>query len=478
LIVWLALVSGGCVSPETPVDARTPWVPPRAQAGGGDPVWRDLRARTPDLSKPLKLADAADIALRNHPATRKAWNDACAAAAQVRQAQGYFVPTVSASASAGHFVTAANPAEYDSEFTKYGAGLQINYLVFSFGGGRSAAVEAALQTVYAADYSFNRSIQDVLLGVESAYYGAISAQAAMDAVEANVKDARAVLDAATASRNSGVGTELDVLQAQARHDQSLYGRASAQGQLMIARGALAQAMGLPADVAVQVVKPEQDSPAAMGEADVRRVIDSALARRPDIAALRATVAAKDALVKVAGSSLWPSLYLNGGLAREDFDRQTGKPAQDGDWVYNAGIALQWTLFDGQQAENARRAAACQAESARAQLQQAELAASADVWSKFRNYETTLQKCAFSAAFLKSSTASRELAMEGYQAGLKTILDLLTAEAQLSQARLQYVASRQETFLALAQLAHATGLLGRDSMEPAPATMFNTDRRDK
>ena len=71
----------------------------------------------------------------------------------------------------------------------------MNYLVFNFGGGRKAALDQALQTVYAADFAFNRSIQDVLLAVETAYYGAVSAQAGVAAADlANLELSRVTLE--------------------------------------------------------------------------------------------------------------------------------------------------------------------------------------------------------------------------------------------------------------------------------------------
>ena len=89
---------------------------------------------------------------------------------------------------------------------------------------------------------------------------------------------------------------------------------------------------------------------------------------------------------------------------------------------------------------------------------AELAASADVWTSYHTYETALQKYKFSSAFLKSSSAAYELALDSYKAGLKSILDLLTAESQLAQARSLQIAARQDAFTALANLAFSTGLL--------------------
>jgi outer membrane protein TolC len=55
--------------------------------------------------------------------------------------------------------------------------------------------------------------------------------------------------------------------------------------------------------------------------------------------------------------------------------------------------------------------------------------------------------------------SRRTSPEGrYKEGVGNILDLLTAQAALSNARAQEVQARSLWFLAMAQLAHATGAL--------------------
>ena len=467
----------GCVSAPAPSNTTTPWIPP-SRAQNQDTIWKDIRAQKADFTNDQSLAEALDIALQNNPASRKTWSDARAASAQVDQAKGYFLPTVVGTAGANRQRTTAEPDGFDLDYVKYGPGLQLNYLVINFGGGRKAAVEQALQTVYAANYLFNRSIQDILLAVETAYYGLVSAKAGIEAAEANVKDARTALETAQARKAAGVGTDLEVLQAQAGYDQSRYGLVNAKGQFKIARGSLAQAMGIPADTTVQVVAPTNAVPTAVTPQDMRQLIDNALDRRPDIAALRATLAARKAAIRVTGSALWPSLYVNGNVSRDYYDTMTGKDFQANDWSYGAGATLQWTLFDGFQTLSAKRAAAAQADSAQAQLQQSELAASANVWTQYYAYETALERHTVSIAYLTSASASYDLALDSYKNGLSNIIDLLNAESRLAQARTQYVSARQDTFTALANLAYATGRLEKGGAAQTEGIFSTPARKDQ
>jgi outer membrane protein TolC len=423
-------------------------------------VWKDLRSEKRDFSKPLTLAELTDMALANHPASRKAWHEARIAAERVTVAEGYFMPELQATAVGGIQKTAAKPEGFDSDYVKYGPGIQLNYMIINFGGGRAAAVEQALQTVNAADFAFNRVLQDVLLSVETAYYAVVSAAAGIDAAAAAVKDAEKTLEVADARLKQGVGTEFDVLQARTGVDQALYNQAGAKGLLRIAGGNLAQAIGSPADTDIKVAQPVAAVPGGIIEKDIGKLIDNALGRRPDIAALRSMLAADEAAVKVSAAACWPSLFLNGSLSQTSYDVNGGREMQDSDLSYNGFLSLQWTVFDGFQNTSRKRIAIAQAEAARAQLRQAELAASADVWARYNNYQTALEKHTFSKAYLESATAAHRLAMDSYRAQLIGITDLLNAETQLARARTQAVSAMQEVFTALAGLAHSAGLLGR------------------
>lgn len=459
-MITVAMLATGCVQAPPPDSPTAVWTAPD-DAQKPDKVWEEVRAAAAkDLSKPLSLFDIADLALQNNAATSKAWNEARAASEQVRYAQGYFMPSITAGYGVNRNITEANPDSFNQDKLNYGPSLHLSYLVCNFGGGRSAAVEQALQTVYASNFAFNRAIQDTLLAAETAYYKVISAQAGVEAATTNVLDAKVILEAATERRKAGVGVELDVLQAQSLYDQALYNLASVEGLLKIGLGQLAATVGFPADTPLQLQPPSSNLPGSLSEPDMRRLTDDALARRPDLAALRASLAAREASIKVAKATRWPSLFLDGSVAQNNYERygSSEREAAADELAYMGGVSLRWNLFDGLQTLSTIRSAEAQAEATRAQLKQAELAASAEIWGRFQNYETALRLYDSSLSAYKSATASQQLAMESYNAGIKSILDVLNSETQLAQARRQQIVARHEVFTALADLAHATGVI--------------------
>lgn len=355
----------------------------------------------------------------------------------------------------------ADPASFDADYLRLAPGLQLNYLIINFGGGRHAAVEQALQSVYALNFSFNRSIQDVVLSVELAYYGLLAAKAGVTAAEANLKDTLTALEAAQSLRDAGLGVELDVLQAQAACDQAIYTRTDALGRMKSAEANLAKSLALPADANIPTEFATNSIPPPLHIGNMHALIETAVANRPDISALRSSLSSRLAAIQVAKAASKPSLYLNGAASRGSFDTYGGKDFQADDWSAAATLSLRWNLFDGFQTQSTRETAIAQAEALRSQLEQAKIAVAAEVWTRYYAYDAAVHKYHASLALLKSTASAYEMAFQAYTSGLKSILDVLDAENRLAQARRQVSESQQEAFSLLAYLAHATGVLTGD-----------------
>jgi outer membrane protein TolC len=72
--------------------------------------------------------------------------------------------------------------------------------------------------------------------------------------------------------------------------------------------------------------------------------------------------------------------------------------------------------------------------------------------------------------MASATQSNEVALARYRAGVGSVLDLLSAQTALADARAQQVLARLEWNTSLAQLAHDSGVLdprGGSALRLAP-----------
>src|SRR5437868_15344727 len=75
--------------------------------------------------------------------------------------------------------------------------------------------------------------------------------------------------------------------------------------------------------------------------------------------------------------------------------------------------------------------------------------------------TATQRVRTSGDLQASATQSEQVALGRYRAGAGSLLDLLTAQAVLADARAQVIDARLAWYSALAQLGHDAGILGLD-----------------
>ena len=115
------------------------------------------------------------------------------------------------------------------------------------------------------------------------------------------------------------------------------------------------------------------------------------------------------------------------------------------------------LFTGFEVKNdtekARQDAAASASRADTLEQQVIL----EVWTSYYGLKTATQLVSTTRDLLASAEQSERVAMGRYQEGVGTILDLLTAQSALADARAEEILARSSWFYALAQLAHDVGI---------------------
>jgi outer membrane protein len=450
----------GCRTLKSPSGADEYWTPPKWEKSSRstDEVWKSLRERKVDDSRLLALPELVAIALKNNPSISQALQDAIASQMKVKQAESSWLPKITISGDFTKDKKKANQKVNSLNTRSYGGGAEADLLAFDL-GGRQATVKEAYQTLLAANFNFNQAVLDVILLVEKSYFSYMTAKASLEAAEANTEDAKTAYYVADQKFKVGIASKLDALQGKSTYDQSLFLLEEARGNVRTSRSDLAVAMGLTADTAFEAAPATIEISEELTKKDVTELIEIALKKRPDVAASRANLRAKEAAVTVANSDLWPTLNL-GGTAQKRWTEYFGdnKAYQDF-YEYTAFVKVNWEVFDGFNLYAKKREAQAEAKSERASLTKDELSASADVWTKYYDFKTALSKLTFSEAFLASSRESHGLALESYKAGLKSILDLLQSQSQLADARSKFVQSTNGLYVSYAELAHAMGLLG-------------------
>ena len=434
-----------------------PWTPP---AGAIKPeslltpiiaiaVPADLQQRI----RQLTLIDVVDLALLNNPATRASWAQARATAYLFGSAQGQNYPTINGTGTVSRIKSPATLARPAGLRTEYGPSLSLNYLLLDF-GGRSGSIEKARQSLFAANLTHNATIQNTVLQAEVAYFTYMATSALLAAERSAIAEATANLNAATQRNRVGLATIADVLQARTALSQEQLNLETTQGNLQAARGSLASALGLPANLPFELEPAAGAIPVkALGQS-VDSVINEALRNRPDLAAARAQAAAAASQVRVARAAELPSLSLGGNAGRT-----WSSPSNFAGPSYTISLGLAIPIFNGFSHQYDVSAARAQADAVSALAEQTRQQVVTQVFVSYYALQTAEQRVATADDLLVSAQQSVQVAAGRYREGVGSIIDLLTAQTALANARAQQVQSRWQWYTSLAQLARDAGVLG-------------------
>jgi outer membrane protein len=457
------LILPGCKNVNAPAIPYGQWAPPAGYSNlsSDDKIWTNIRSRSPAKGEPLSLSALLDIAFENSPVTSRAWHEVRAKKASLGREKSDLFPQITIGADGRREKAVSNIGEAGNHnHLRYGPTGRAELLLFDF-GGRDAGIEAAYQDLLSSGFAFNHALQDLMLDVKKNYYGLFSAYSNLEAAEANVIDAKEALDAAEIKFHVGIVSKLDKLQAESSYNNALYDLEDAKGALKTAQAGLAIVIGFSADTAFEIEKPPKGPTLRLQESDISAMIDQALSDRPDIAAARSSLMQKQSQAKEAASSLWPKVNLGGTYGHDWYKYYNTRQSRDDGYDYAGYLSLSWDVFDGFYNINKKLQAEAELQAELDGFKEIQLLASADVWRKYYNYNTAVKKLEFSKAYLESSMASHELALEGYSQGVRSMLDLLQAQSALSNARARIVDSERGLFIALAELAHATGSLSAE-----------------
>ena len=409
-------------------------------------------------SEALSLAELLDIGLQNNPTTKQTWAEARAAAGSYGQSLSTYYPNI-------QFNGTYTRMRYSSfQFTDTGAvvmsyqtsvtpDINVTYTLFDF-GTRSSAAEIAREALYYADLTHNQQIQAVLQMILNDYYNYLYQKSLLHSYEINLKNAQATLDAANQKFALGLVALGDVASART---QLLQSKINLTSQKQVVENAFAQLsvdLGLPADVPFKVQPmPEQIIADPLLES-VETLVKQAQNQRQDLLAAEANIRSKEAALKNAQSKVLPTVNSSFDIGHYWFNQ--GLQEKGPHWT--AVLSLNFPIFNGFYYKNGIRVAKANLEQAHAQMLQTELGVVQNVATAHLGVKTAAQNLSFSQEYLQAAQLEFDIALKSYKAGTATLLDVLSAQASLADARARKANAEYQWFSALAAIAYATGAL--------------------
>jgi outer membrane protein TolC len=457
-VTILAMFLAGAIASaqRAPVSPSQPWqVTTQATAPA-----RANPAFAPDPTKTYTLPELINLAEQNNPETRVAWENAKARAADLGISKATLYPTVAAlvvaqSARDNLFFA---PHYYRQTVETFSPGLEMDYTIFDF-GRRIDEIAISRNNLLAANFLFNDTHRKIIFQVMAAYYHVLDTKGQEDAAEANLKNAQTVQQAAEARLELGLATLPDVLEARSAAAQADYDLQAAIGASEIAHGDLATALGISPVNPLQVESIQGLTIPQDLTGTVEASIDKALAQRPDLMQRVAELRAAHAEVKEAKAAYLPNLRIGGaaGLAKNlsSQDQAPGIYSANQEF-WNARFSLTWTLFDGFAREERLARARADQKQAAAEVDAIRDQVENQVWSAYATARTALRQQKAAAALLDAASSSYNAALQSYSYGVRSQIDVVSAQRALAVARTADVSARTQLLTGIAALAFQTG----------------------
>lgn len=427
----------------------------------GLPLAVTLAAGSPGLAAAqqpaaLTLADALQRAEQVQTNVVQARGAVQNAQAAQRAASGQWLPSLTASGSGTNFYSGQSSFDRNTGVVIPGGsttqtvamGLNASWDVFT-GFRRGADIQAARAQGSAAESGLTNARYQQRLTTTNVFFDALAAAQLVRVREASVRRAEEQLKVSAAKLQAGTATRADSLQALVSLGTARSDFITANSQLTATEAALARQVGADGRVA------------AIDDSSYYRTIDTvnaaALAREatdsaPQVRSQTALVEASRAAVKSARSGYWPTLSLNA------FAGYNGASRNDYSLVSQRQLALQlsWPIFNGFQREQAIVQQESQLDVAQAQAADTRRNIQSIVLAQAAALDAARERIGIAETSVAAATEALRVQRNRYQAGVATIVDVLTAQETLTQAEVSVVTARFDYLRAKAQIETALG----------------------
>lgn len=316
--------------------------------------------------------------------------------------------------------------------TTYRAGAQASWMLFD--GFSRMFRRAAARHGEARSAAARQDAERLLLGgVAASYYAAQYAREEVGIARGDADFSERLLQEAVRARTAGLRGADDVLDFRVKRTAAEAELLESQRSYRLALHALSTVLALPGtglpegiELASLATERAVEPPPASPEAEIAY----ALQHRPDLAASRATVAARRAQQGIARSTFYPSVWFVGGY---DAFREENWDFQEDDFGWNVSVVASLDLFRGgaRIASVKERIAALAA--ADAEVYKTELEAIQEVRDGLATLASAEAQLALQASTLAQVRQFRDLVEMEYRTGIVPALKLHDAQRKLVAA---------------------------------------------
>ena len=425
----------------------------------------------------LTLDQCIKLALESNSALRNAERRYQLAGTAVMSSRAGLLPRINVSLSSGRIRQGDRTLETDvpvginpdssvayarREITQSGfssssnsAQLSVSQTLFDFGASINR-LRQSNASEEASRFSFESTRQSTILLVKDLYFGNLRDQDLLGVYQEAAKSAEEQLKRTESMYEIGSVAQGDVFRARTQLGNDRINLINQQNIVRNSRALLNVALGRPADAALAIADIEEVS--EFKTYQMNEVLQMAEEQNPELQAAEQTKRSAKIGINVARTAYLPSFSISGFYSRSnnEFDKVYSDFNQN--WFGSASLSMTLNVFNG-------FADQANLESGSLNYRIAE----EDATDLRRNIRLRVEQALLSLQAWKEITAINgdnlvsaqedlRLAQERYRVGAGTLLDIITAQVNVTRAKATLVNAKYESMKAQASLEAAMGVL--------------------
>ena len=408
------------------------------------------QAATPET---ITLDQAVERALSRSPALAQAAQSVENAAAGRRTAYGSFLPSLSASSGASlrsseRFDPGTDRIVSGSS-DSYNAGLSAGYDLFT-GGKRGADLERSGADLNAAEARREEQRFAITLQTKQLFFAALRQAELLEVAGSRFRQGEESMAMTRRQAAVGMATASDTLRARLEMVNARQAVLQAETSTRAARFALARQVGAQQPVTPAAPAGLEPVPLALTDEEVLRLAEESA---PRVRAAQAATGAAAAAYSSARTAYLPTLRVSSGYNWANEDMSFG----GGNTSWSLGLSGSYPIFNGFQREATIARAEQTRSVARLQEEDARLAARQEADGALRTLATAAAAIEIAQEAVAVADEDLRVVRERYRVGVATVLDVVTSQIAIDQARVNLVGSRYDYVTAKAELE---AILGR------------------
>ncbi len=386
----------------------------------------------------LSLKQAEEFAIKNHPKISAADLAALASRQSVREARSAFFPLVTANATAvgvtgSNTRIAAGALNNPLILDRDAEGVSVSQIITDFGRTANLTESAkAHSRAEAANAVATRA--QILLAVDSAYFGALQAQSVLEVARQTVKTRQFLYDQVNEKTKQQLKSGIDLSFASVDLDEANILLASASNDVQSATAVLENVLG---ERVPRIYSLTEVPSVTQRVPDPTDLVETALRNRPDLMRLRYERESAARFARAEKDLRYPTISAVGtaGLI----------PVRDPllkDHYAAAGVNLSIPIFDGMLFAARRQEAELKSRAVAENVRDEENNVIRDVRIAVLNRNYAADRVDLTAKLLASASEAFKLAQARYDVGSSSIVELSQAQlnktaAEIAQARAKY-----------------------------------------